>query len=381
MGRPRASGTALRFCVIGAGSMGSLYGGLLARAGFDVTLLDVWAEHVDAIRREGLRLDGITGDVVVRVRATVRAAEVPPADVALVLTDANATAEAAAAARTLLRPDGFAVTLQNGIGNVEALAEALGRTRVAGGLSYHSAAVRGPGQVSHTHAGPTWLGELDGAPDAPARSASRPPSGPPGFAPTIVDDIQGLIWAKFVHNCAINAICAVTGLRVGEISQPPGRRRAADAHHRGGARGRARAGHRPAGSRSHGQHQGLLPREVQQALDAPARRAGQADRDRRPQRRDRQRRADGWGCRRPTTRRSCGSPGPWSSACGAWFTKGRPTTSGSRPRPRPRPGQSRRAERRREAVARPARPKSAHRTRGRARRGGPDRPRVTAAVV
>jgi 2-dehydropantoate 2-reductase len=144
MGDLHTSGMALRFCVIGAGSMGSLHGGLLARAGFDVTLLDVWAEHVDAIRREALRLDGITDDVVVRIRATVRAAEVPPADVALVLTDANATVEAAAAARALLRPEGFAVTLQNGIGNVEALAEALGRARVAGGLSYHSAAVRGP---------------------------------------------------------------------------------------------------------------------------------------------------------------------------------------------------------------------------------------------
>jgi 2-dehydropantoate 2-reductase len=221
MGDLETSGTALRFCVIGAGSMGSLYGGLLARAGFDVTLLDVWAEHVDAIRREGLRLDGITGDVVVRIRAAVRAAEVPPADVALVLTDANATVEAAAAAQALLRPEGFAVTLQNGIGNVEALAEALGRTRVAGGLSYHSAAVRGPGHVSHTHAGPTWLGELNGA-RTPRLERLATALGAAGFVPTIVEDIQGLIWAKFVHNCAINAICAVTGLRVGEISSHPG---------------------------------------------------------------------------------------------------------------------------------------------------------------
>ena len=72
-GSPARRETAVRFCVIGAGSMGSLYGGLLARAGFDVTLLDVWAEHIEAIRRDGLRLDGITGDVRVRLRATVRA--------------------------------------------------------------------------------------------------------------------------------------------------------------------------------------------------------------------------------------------------------------------------------------------------------------------
>ena len=211
----------MRFCVIGAGSMGSLYGGLLAHAGFDVTLLDVWAEHIEAIRRDGLRLNGITGDVLVRLRATIRADEAPPADVALILTDANTTGEAATAARAILREDGFAVTLQNGIGNVEALADALGPERVAAGLSYHSAAVRGPGEVTHTHAGPTWLGELSGA-RTPRIERLAAALRTAGFTPTIVPDIQGLVWAKFVHNAAINAICAVTGLRVGEISSHPG---------------------------------------------------------------------------------------------------------------------------------------------------------------
>jgi 2-dehydropantoate 2-reductase len=63
----------MRVCVIGAGSMGCLTGGLLARVGFDVTLLDVWAPHVEAIQRDGLRLDGITGDLSIRVAATTEA--------------------------------------------------------------------------------------------------------------------------------------------------------------------------------------------------------------------------------------------------------------------------------------------------------------------
>jgi 2-dehydropantoate 2-reductase len=211
----------VRFCVIGAGSMGCLYGGLLARAGFDVTLLDVWAEHIEAIRRDGLRLDGITGDLRIALRATTRADEAPPADVALILTDANTTPAAGVSAQRILGAGGFAVTLQNGIGNVEALAETLGRDRVAAGLSYHSAAVRGPGAVSHTHAGPTWLGELSG-PVTPRIEGLATALRAAGFTPTIVTDIEGLIWSKFVHNSAINAICAVTGLRVGEISSHPG---------------------------------------------------------------------------------------------------------------------------------------------------------------
>jgi 2-dehydropantoate 2-reductase len=211
----------LRFGVVGAGSMGSLYGGLLARAGHPVVLIDRWREHVEAIRRDGLRLDGITGDLRVRVEATTRPEEAGTADIGLVLVDANSTADAAVSTRRFLAPDGFAVTLQNGVGNIETLVEVLGERRVLGGLSYHSAALRGPGRVSHTHAGPTWLGELDGA-RTPRLAALETALRQAGFTPVIVDDIRGFVWGKFVHNSAINAICAVTGLRVGEISRSPG---------------------------------------------------------------------------------------------------------------------------------------------------------------
>jgi 2-dehydropantoate 2-reductase len=211
----------MRFCVIGAGAMGSLYGGLLARAGFEVCLLDTWREHIEAIGRHGLRLDGITGDLCIEVRATARPEEAGHAEVALVQVDTNSTAAAALTARQVLVADGVAVTLQNGVGNIETLCETLGVERVLGGLSYHSAALRGPGHVSHTHAGPTWIGELDGT--RPRRlTALSEALETAGFTPVIVDDIRGFIWGKFVHNCAINAICAITGLRVGEIPRSPG---------------------------------------------------------------------------------------------------------------------------------------------------------------
>ena len=210
----------MRFGVIGAGSMGSLYGGLLARAGFDVTLVDLWQEHVDLIRRDGLHLDGITGDLRIPVKATSRVEDVSPVDCAIILTDANSTREAAQTARRVLGAEGFALTLQNGIGNVETLGEALGAGRVMGGTSNHSAALRAPGHVTHTHAAPTWIGELDGrrtgrlgeAEEALARA---------GFTPVVVDNILAHIWNKFVLNCGINAISAVTGLRLGEIVRTP----------------------------------------------------------------------------------------------------------------------------------------------------------------
>jgi 2-dehydropantoate 2-reductase len=210
----------MRFCVIGAGSMGSLYGGLLARAGFDVTLVDMWQEHVDAIRRDGLHLDGITGDLRIPVKATSRIEDVTPVDCAVILTDANATPAAAQAARRVLGEAGFALTLQNGIGNVEALGEALGTGRVMGGTSNHSAALRAPGHVTHTHAAPTWIGELDGRPTG-RLGETEGALAKAGFTPVVVDNILAHIWNKFVLNCGINAISAVTGLRLGEIVRTP----------------------------------------------------------------------------------------------------------------------------------------------------------------
>lgn len=204
------------FCVIGAGAMGGLYGGRLARAGYDVTLVDTWREHVDAINGAGLVLEDAEGSHCIDVAAVADPAGIQGVDVAIVFVDANSTGAAGAVAARVLAPEGVALTLQNGIGNIEALTGALGDERVMAGLSYSSAAVAGPGHVLHTHAGPTWLGERGGGRserlttlcDAFERA---------GLDPVQVDDVVAHIWNKWVLNCAINALCAATGLRQGEI--------------------------------------------------------------------------------------------------------------------------------------------------------------------
>ncbi len=216
----------MRIYIIGAGAMGSLYGGLLARSGCDVTFVDGWRAHMDAVAAKGLRLSGITGDLTIALPAIYAAegegaiAGAGDGDIAIILIDANATAFAAGLAQRLLKPGGYALTLQNGIGNIEALEAELGPGRVIGGLSYHSAAMIAPGHAIHTHRGPTWLGELDGV--ASARLVTLAEMlGTAGFKPQIVPDILGQIWTKFIHNCAINPVSAVSGLRVGEISRVP----------------------------------------------------------------------------------------------------------------------------------------------------------------
>ena len=210
----------MRVCVLGAGAMGSVYGGLLREAGHDVTLVDVWREHVEAIAARGLRLDGVRGERVVRIAAATAVPDGIAADVAMIWTDANNTRAAAEQAARALAPDGFAVTLQNGIGNVEALVEILGKRRVAAGSSMCSAAIRGPGHASLTHLGATSLGEIDGG-SSPRVDALVAALAAAGFEVHASADVMSLIWTKFALNCAINAICATTGLRLGEFARLP----------------------------------------------------------------------------------------------------------------------------------------------------------------
>ena len=137
----------MKITVVGAGAMGGSYGGLLALAGHEVCLIDAWHAHVDAINRDGLRVDGVRGDH--RVRAAASSGPIGGgADIVIVLVDANNTAAAAETARHVLAPDGFAITFQNGIGNVEQLQAALGWDRVLGGSSMCSAASMGE-RVDH----------------------------------------------------------------------------------------------------------------------------------------------------------------------------------------------------------------------------------------
>ncbi|MEO8039793.1 MAG: ketopantoate reductase family protein [Betaproteobacteria bacterium] len=210
----------MRTCVIGAGAMGGVYGGLLERAGFDVTLIDVRADHVATIERDGLKVEGVRGDHVIPIAVTTDAAGLAPFDLAIVFTDANSTPAAAQAAARILKPEGFAMTLQNGIGNVEALVAELGRARVVAGVSMNSAAGPALGRSAYTNSGPTSIGELDGRDTPRIREVARMLN-LAGIETEIVDDPMSYVWSKFVLNCGINALTAVTGLRSGEMARTP----------------------------------------------------------------------------------------------------------------------------------------------------------------
>jgi 2-dehydropantoate 2-reductase len=210
----------MRIAVIGAGAMGSVFGARLLSTGVEVILFDINEEHIQAVRARGLTLGAADGDRVVAIAATARIAEVANADLALVLADSNATADVAPLLPGVLRDDGVALTLQNGIGNVEALAAVLGAQRTIAGSTFNSAAFVAPGHVRHTNVGPTVIGMPDGPPTDRVRALAAQLSAA-GFPTVATDNAMGHVWSKFVLNCAINPVAALTGLRPGEIARHP----------------------------------------------------------------------------------------------------------------------------------------------------------------
>jgi 2-dehydropantoate 2-reductase len=215
----------MRVLIAGAGALGSVFGGFLRRAGLEVTLLGR-APHLAAIARSGLAVDGIWGAFHVAgfATATDAAALRGPFDVALVPVKAYDTRAVADAIAPLLSASGIAISLQNGLGNVEQLEAAVGAERALGARVIFGAVVPAPGAARVTvFADPTAIGAL-----SPGRSAGRDAAArrwaeiidAAGVPAVYTDRLAALLWAKVFYNAALNPLGALLRLPYGAL---PGR--------------------------------------------------------------------------------------------------------------------------------------------------------------
>ena len=256
----------MRIGIIGAGAIGCMVGGLLTRAGHDVTLADQWPEHVEAMRRDGLRLSGTCGELLIPVKA-IHLHELQrvttPFDAVFIAVKSYDTEWATALGLSYLaKPHGVVVDFQNGI-NDERVAAVAGRERTLGCVILIAAGMYEPGHAIRTDAGSAGfkIGEHDGRDTPRARALAEAMS---AVAPTTVTtNLWGERWSKLAINCMANphrrAVRsrhrrAPHRARAAPAGDPPGRR--------GGARGprarlrdRADLGDRPPSASS------MRPRE------------------------------------------------------------------------------------------------------------------------
>ncbi len=211
-----------RVAIIGSGAMGSLFAAHFADAGAEVWAFDGWREHIEAMRRDGLRIRATCGERKVALRATSDAREPGIVDIALVMVKFRQTRETVAAALPMIGKQTLLVTLQNGIGNVEAIRAAAPDNRILFGLTTLTSEMLGPGSIeaSYANKGETYLWPSDGRADADceALAALLDRAGVPT---RLAPDIELRIWKKLVVNCCYNPLCAITGHSVGELIARP----------------------------------------------------------------------------------------------------------------------------------------------------------------
>ena len=215
----------MKICVLGAGALGCAIGGVLTEAGHEVWLINRNAEQVDAMNSRGLILRDGGADRAVQVHAATTAQGVNmdtgAVDLVIVLVKSFHTRQAMEAATSLLGPDTAVLSLQNGLGHEDILAEIVGRERVLAGKTYVGGTQLAAGHViAGTRGKDTHIGELDGRITGRVQRIADT-FNRAGLDTTVSDNIMGTIWDKLLINVATGALTGITRLTYGQLYRQP----------------------------------------------------------------------------------------------------------------------------------------------------------------
>jgi 2-dehydropantoate 2-reductase len=210
----------VRIAILGSGGVGGYFGGRLAATGVDVTFIARGA-HLDALRREGFRIQSPKGDLhLPRVNATDDPATIGPVDVVFFTVKLYDTDVATRLLPPLIGPHTVVIPFQNGVDSVETLTDATGRPHVAGGTAYVAAVIAEPGLVRHTAMDHLIFGELDGTRSSRLEQLLAACQAA-GFQATLSDHVLIDIWSKFVRLSVFSGMTAVTRCPLGPLRDDP----------------------------------------------------------------------------------------------------------------------------------------------------------------
>lgn len=208
----------MKITIIGAGAMGSVYAGLLADAANEVHVIDIWQEHIDHINQHGLRVTGASGDRLVQsIKAHSNADDIGSCDLIIIATKASGVASAAAIADDLSNPETLILTIQNGLGAGDRIRQASTNPNILLGVAAgFGASMEAPGHVHHNNMELIRIGEMQGGLTERVESVTNVWRDA-GFNVKAFEDINQLIWEKFVCNVAFSAPCTVFNKTLGEL--------------------------------------------------------------------------------------------------------------------------------------------------------------------
>jgi 2-dehydropantoate 2-reductase len=214
-------GDELKICVLGAGALGSAIGGTLAAAGSDVWLISRSQAHVYAINTAGLKMREGEAERTVRVKAMTESRGIGPVDLVIVLVKSFDTEQAINAAASMIGDATVVLSLQNGLGHEDILADVVGRARVLAGKTYVGGVMLDPGYIiAGTSGKQTIIGELDGqTTERVTRIAAE--FNRAGLETIVSPNIVGTMWDKLLVNVATGALSGITRLPYGALYQVP----------------------------------------------------------------------------------------------------------------------------------------------------------------
>jgi len=208
----------MKICIIGCGAVGSLFAAHLAKTGeAEVWAYDVWKDHIEAIRKNGLRLSG-AADFTARVHAASNPQELPGCDYGIVATKATHTSRAIADAAHIFDENSAVCSVQNGVGNEEIIAEHV--KRVIRGTTFPAGHPIAPGHIGYDIKGDTWIGPFEPT-DTPYSKVEELAGliTRAGMNTIPLKDARGAQWTKLIFNAATNPVGALTLLHHGAATR------------------------------------------------------------------------------------------------------------------------------------------------------------------
>jgi 2-dehydropantoate 2-reductase len=206
----------MKIVIMGAGAIGSLYGGLLSLKGGHEVILVGRQHHVTAIKSHGLRIKGVLGDHTIYLDATTEPCDIQDVDYIFLTTKTYDTANAAECIHPLVENGAYVILLQNGIGTEQIAADVLGSRRILRATTCMGSIITGDGEVTCTGEGITEIGSHFPENKDIVEAVAAMLEGV-GLETHACNNIESVVWTKAIVNCGINPIAALTGLTNGEV--------------------------------------------------------------------------------------------------------------------------------------------------------------------
>jgi 2-dehydropantoate 2-reductase len=212
----------VKIAIVGTGAMGSVYAGLLGKAGHEVWAIDIWPEHIEAIAAAGLTVSGASGGFVVDNLHVGRTPdEAGPCDVWVIATKAQDVQQVAARIAPLLQPEAVVMAFQNGLGSGERVARHVPPEHILIGIAEgFGSSIPSPGHVHHEGMRLIRIGEMHGGLTDRVRLIEQTWR-EAGFNVKAFADVNLMVWEKFLCNVTLSAPCAVFDVNVGELMGNP----------------------------------------------------------------------------------------------------------------------------------------------------------------